>query len=228
MVLKFQFMRMSPRVRLILMFILDVSVNAVVIIGLVILLRVFVISPFQVHGPSMCDNFNNFEGTCIRGDGEFILLYKFGYQSILGWQVGLPERGDVVVFEPPAEPGEYYIKRVIGLSGETVEFKDGYVYIVNEENPNGFKLDESGYLNSENWGNTDLPYDSETSFTVPEGSYFLMGDNRRASSDARRCFADQGCDGTNTPYVTLDKITGRAWFAMWPLNRMRVVPEPTY
>lgn len=213
---------MSPRVRSILMFILDVSVNAVVIIGMVILLRVFVISPFQVHGPSMCDNFNNFEGTCIRGDGEFILLYKFGYENILGWQVGMPERGDVVVFEPPEEPDEFYIKRVTGLPGETVEFKDGYVYI------DGFKLDESGYLNEDNWGFTDIPYESETSFTVPEGSYFLMGDNRRASSDARRCFADQGCDGINTPYVTLDKITGRAWFVMWPLNRMRVVPEPGY
>lgn len=222
-------LRMKSRQKAILLFILDVLLNAGVIVVLVFVIRVFIISPFQVHGPSMCDTFNDFDGRCLRGNGEYIMINKFGYQNFFGWQVGLPDRGDVIVFIPPdAEDGEYFIKRVIGLPGETVEFREGYVYVINDENPEGFKLDESTYLNEVNWGNTDLPANSDPSFEVPEGEYLVLGDNRKASSDSRRCFEQEGCTGDNTSTIMLDQIQGKAWVVLWPFGRMRVVDEAVY
>lgn len=208
---------MKPKLKSFFLFVLDVVLNSVVIIVLVVLIRSFIFSPFQVHGPSMCDSFNNFDGTCLRGNGEYIMIYKFGYLNIFGWQVGLPEQGDVIVFEEPSG-NDYYIKRVIGLPGDTIELKDGYVYV------NGDKLDESNYLNLSNLGHTDPAVPDFKVFEVPEGNYFVLGDNRKASSDSRRCFNAFGCmeDGA-TPYITLDEIQGKAWFVMWPFNRIRLV-----
>ncbi|MBT5016138.1 signal peptidase I [Candidatus Peregrinibacteria bacterium] len=208
---------MKPRLRSFLLFVLDVVVNSLVIIILVVLIRTFIFSPFQIHGPSMCDTFNNFDGSCLRGNGEYIMIYKFGYLNILGWEIGAPERGDVVVFQEP-EGNDYYIKRIIGIPGDTVEIIDGYVYLNDE------KLDESEYLNEVNWGYTDPSSPENSFFEVPEGGYFVLGDNRKASSDSRRCFSATGCIGAgSTAYVTLDEIAGRAWFVMWPLDRIRVV-----
>jgi signal peptidase I len=220
---------MKPRVKSLLLFGLEVLANVAVIVILVVTLRSYVLSPFQVHGPSMCDTLNQFDERCLRSNGEYILIYKFGYQNIWGWQVGLPDRGDIVVFTPPdATDDEYYIKRIIGLPGETVEVRDGYVYVINEENPEGFLLEESSYLNELNLGHTDVPLQSMSSFEVPEGYYFVMGDNRRASSDSRRCFEQTGCDGENTPYISLESIRGKAWFVFWPLTRIRVLEAVSY
>lgn len=220
----------KTRLRAILLFLLDVLINAAVIIFLVIVIRHFIISPFQVHGPSMCDTFNNFDGRCVRGDGEYIILYKFGYQNILGWQVGLPERGDVVVFRPPEseDPSEFFIKRIIGLPGETVEIKDGYAYITNDEHPDGWLLPEETYLNQTNLGSTDAQSTNYTVFDVPEESYFVMGDNRKASSDSRRCFEQSGCTDGNSPYITMEHISGKAWLVLWPFNRIRVMQDEPY
>lgn len=218
---------MKSRFRSILLFVADVVVNLAVIVVLVVIIRTFIFSPFQVHGPSMCDTFNNFEGRCIRGNGEYLLINKWGYQNVFGWQVGLPERGDVVVFRPPhGEPGEYYIKRIIGVPGETVEIRNGYVYIVNEENPEGFKLDESEYLNPLNLGHTESP--QRQRFEVEESQYFVMGDNRKASSDSRRCFEQTGCEGDAVATVGLNRIEGKAWVVLWPFDRMRVVKAMAY
>ncbi len=208
---------MKPKVKSFLLFVLDVALNSAVIIILVVVIRTFVFSPFQVHGPSMCDTFNNFDGQCLRGNGEYLMIYKLGYQSFFGWQVGLPEIGDVVVFQEP-NGDDFYIKRIIGVPGDTIEVKDGYVYI------NGDKLDESNYLNELNLSHTE-PSSSEYSvFEVPENEYFVLGDNRKASSDSRRCFDAIGCASPDTTaYVSLDAIQGKAWFVMWPFERVRLV-----
>ncbi len=178
----------------------------------------------------MCDTFNNFEGRCIRGDGEFLVLYKLGYQNFFGWQVGTPQRGDVVVFRPPEsdDPKEHFIKRVIGVPGDTLELKDGYVYITNEEYPEGWQLPEESYLNQVNLGHTDPQIAYLDTFEIPEGGYFVMGDNRKASSDSRRCLEQAGCTDDNTFYITLDHIKGKAWFVMWPLTRVRVIDNTPY
>ncbi|MBQ6574609.1 MAG: signal peptidase I [Lachnospiraceae bacterium] len=107
-----------------------------------------------------------------------------------------PKRGDVVIFLYPDNEKEYFIKRVIGLPGETVEIRDGKVYINGSEEP----LDESAYIAATPLGNFGP-------FNVPEGAYFMMGDNRNNSMDSRYW---------NQPYVYKDKILGRAWARYFP------------
>lgn len=105
----------------------------------------------------------------------------------------VPERGDIVVFYAPDHPDTLYVKRVIGLPGDTVEVVDGQTYV------NGEPLEED-YLPEPMWGDYG-PYH------VPEGAYFMMGDNRNHSSDAR--------EWDNT-FVYEDAIVGKAYFSYWP------------
>ncbi len=215
-----------------ILFALDILLNLVIIAAMVFVIRTFLISPFQVYGPSMCDTLNNIDNSCQHGYGEYIIVNKFGYQNFLGWQVGLPKRGDVIVFRPPTNDEEFFIKRVIGLPGETVKLQNGDVYIFNKEHPDGYKLDEP-YLNAVNSGNTHPYTEDETVFEVPEGNYFVMGDNRTASSDARSCFKESitsgGCNQNgNTPYLKLDRIEGKAWVILWPLSKIAVLNDPAY
>jgi signal peptidase I len=212
---------------------LDLVLNLAIIVGLVLIIRTFIISPFQVFGPSMCDTFNNFFNKCGDSFGEYLIVNKFGYQNFFGWQIGLPGRGDIVIFHPPHNEGEFFIKRIIGLPGETVKLIDGDVYILNDENPKGFILDEP-YLNTENNHNTKndtIP--DMTVFEVPEESYLVFGDNRLHSSDSRSCFAEtnstKACEQEGkSPYLTLDHIEGKAWIILWPFNRMSFIEDPVY
>lgn len=110
-----------------------------------------------------------------------------------------PERGDIVIFKYPDNEEETYVKRVVGLPGETVTIENAKVYIDGSETP----LDEP-YLKEE-WTVATGPY----TFEVPEDCYFVMGDNRNDSWDARYW--------TNT-YVSGDKILGKAIFTYWPLS----------
>lgn len=104
-----------------------------------------------------------------------------------------PKRGDIVIFKFPDDETQNYVKRVIGLPGETVQVTDGVVYI------NGEPLEED-YLKEEMYGNTE-------EFVVPEGSYFMMGDNRNSSYDSRKW---------ENSYVEEEKILGKAWFRYSP------------
>lgn len=107
-----------------------------------------------------------------------------------------PQRGDIVIFMFPDNEKELFIKRVIGLPGETVMIKDGNVYINDSPAP----LDESEYL-------VTAPLGDFGPFKVPEGAYFMMGDNRNNSMDSRFW---------NRPYVYKDKILGKAWVRYFP------------
>ncbi len=107
-----------------------------------------------------------------------------------------PQRGDVVIFLFPDNEEEYFIKRVIGLPGETVNIRSGKVYI----NDSPYPLDESAYIVTEPLGDFG-PY------VVPEGAYFMMGDNRNNSLDSRFW---------NQKYVYKDKILGKAWVRYFP------------
>ncbi|MCR5688424.1 MAG: signal peptidase I [Lachnospiraceae bacterium] len=102
-----------------------------------------------------------------------------------------PVRGDVIIFLFPDNEKEIFIKRVIGLPGETVQIREGKVYIDGASAP----LDESAYITSPAYGDFGP-------FEVPEGAYFVMGDNRNNSMDSRYW---------NRPYVYKDKILGKAW-----------------
>ncbi|MEA2630182.1 MAG: signal peptidase [Chloroflexota bacterium] len=127
------------------------------------------------------------------------------------------KRGDIVVFTPPAdwvqEDGTPFIKRVIGLGGDSVAIHDGGVYI------NGVKINEP-YLFSAAPGEapqpTTVPGDQST-WVVPAGELFLMGDHRANSADSRTF-------GT----VPAQQVIGRAWLRYWPINVFGILPTPTY
>ncbi len=112
-----------------------------------------------------------------------------------------PERGDIIIFKYPDNEGELYVKRVIGLPGETVDIRDGEIYINSAEQP----LEEE-YL-KETWTVATGDYH----FEIPEDAYLVLGDNRNDSWDARYW--------TNT-YVYRDKILGEAVVVYWPFQNI--------
>ncbi len=141
---------------------------------------------FRIEGSSMEPNLH---------DGEYVIIDKVSYM------LHGPERGDVIVFVRPGERD--YIKRVIGLPGDTVEIRSGQVYV------NGVALEEP-YINQP--VRQDLPPRQ-----VEPGRYFVLGDNRNNSSDSRVI-------GT----IAADAIVGRAWFVYWPPTDWGAVPHYTY
>jgi signal peptidase I len=165
----------------------------VVCISLAIILpvRYYLIQPFYVKGDSMIPNFH---------DQEYLIVDEISYRF------KLPERGQVIVFRYPLDPQEYFIKRIIALPGEQVQFKDGKVIVYNAANPNGLTLDEK-YLP------VGLATDDENTekIQVPADEYFVLGDNRGNSKDSR-------------VFGPFDKsfIIGKILFRGWPLNEVTV------
>ncbi len=135
------------------------------IIVVFILFGVFFVQPVVVEGTSMLPQLH---------DGERLLVNKLIYYKIQSISWGHVERGDIVVFWFPNDPDKSYVKRVIGLPGETVELRNGKVYI------NGIELNEE-YIDVEH--NQSLP--SWPPKKVEDHHYFVMGDNRDNSSDSR-------------------------------------------
>ena len=123
----------------------------------------------------------------------------------------MPRRGEVVVFEYPRDMSKDYIKRVIGLPGETVTIKDGQVF-VNDE-----LIDEPYLRGVQTTCRGDDPCNLGAPITVPAGAVFVMGDNRNNSSDSREWGA-----------LPLDGIIGKAWVSYWPREHWGVIPAPTY
>lgn len=146
-------------------------------------IRIFLFQPFLVKGASMEPNFH---------DGDYLIISEWGYKqtdlSAWGIDTGITvepfkevQRGDVVVVRSPdrARSGKtYFIKRVVGLPGETVVIENGYVRVINQDNPDGFTLDESEYL-------APVVKTSGSGITLEDDEYFVMGDNRGNSSDSR-------------------------------------------
>lgn len=208
-------------------FLLDVLLDAVIVIVLVVLTRLFLFAPFQVHGQSMCDTFNKYNDECFSGDGEFVIISRLSNWNIFGWSPTSLQRGDVVVFRAPYQTEkEFYIKRVIGLPGDRIKIEKGVVSLLND-NGKYEELDES-YLNSENLGNT-MPYRTLSEiYIVPDGSLFLLGDNRIRSNDARRCFQQTGCNSETSPFLGIDEIEGEVKLVVFPITHFRWISVPDY
>ncbi len=147
-------------------FIWDLVKVFVISMAIILPVRYFIAQPFIVSGSSMEPNFY---------DGQYLVINEIGYT------LGTPARGDIIVFKYPKDTTQYFIKRIIGLPGERVKIEDNKVIIYNKENPSGFILNET-YLPK-----TDLTFANGEFNNVTLGSeeFFALGDNRMASSDSR-------------------------------------------
>lgn len=167
--------------------------RTVVLAASIFLLVRSVVQNFRVDGLSMEPNFHS---------GEYILVERFDYL------LHPPQRGDVIVFRavPAREPHRDFIKRVIGLPGDTVAIHDRKVFV------NGRALPER-YI-------PDPPRYTFAPVTVPKNDYFVLGDNRNNSYDSSRWSA--------TPFLARRYIIGKAWVAYWPPRDLTVIREPSY
>lgn len=165
----------------------------VIVIAFIVALpvRFFIAEPFIVQGASMDPTFST---------GQFLIVDRVTYRF------EEPKRGDVIVFEYPNNPSIYYIKRIIGLPGETVSIKQGKVSIINEQYPKGLDLDEP-YINAAHSSN------DSSSKTLSADEYFVMGDNRAESSDSRI-------------WGPLERefIVGRPFVRLIPINALGIFP----
>ncbi len=161
------------------------------------LITTFIIVNAKVPSASM-------ENTVMTGDRLIAnrLSYKFG---------GKPQRYDIVVFKYPDDESKLFIKRIIGLPGEEVLIRDGLVYIDGSDEPLRTDFQHEAM---------DMPEDAngnvvhELHYTVPEGHYFMMGDNRNNSLDSR---------AWQNKYVAEDKILGKAVFRYSPIKTAGVI-----
>jgi len=170
-------------------------IKALAIAGiLVFVIRWFLVSPFIVDGPSMQPSF---------WDRERIIVNKIVYD------IRKPKRGEVIVFHVPDE-GRDFIKRVIGVPGDTVKVEGDTVYI--NGNPIEEKYLKAAYekahANGELYNRRDgFPNSEYPDGVVPEGTVFVMGDNRSNSEDSRMI-----------GYIPMDRIVGRADLIFWPIK----------
>ena len=194
--------------------ILDVLLNIVIIVAIVGAVRTFLVSPFQVEGNSMADTLEH---------KQYIIINKLAYY------LGHPKRGDVVVFRPPNDMSKHYVKRVIGTPGDVVSIRGGRVFLEPQETGEEIELGED-YLNDNNQGHTyrhppTSGNKNEVRYEVPEGEFFLLGDNRQGSLDSRSFTSE---NGQETPFVPEDSINGRVWFIALPITKIHALEPPEY
>lgn len=164
---------------------IEALVVAVVLAGFII---TFIVQSFVVEGRSM-------EPTLYDGQRLFVNKFIYRFTDI--------KHGDIVVFRYPLNPAKRYIKRVIGVAGDTIYITDGKVYL------NGALLEEDYILEKtkRTWG----PYE------VPEGRIFVMGDNRNNSDDSR--YSDVG-------FVLKEAVIGKAFVIYWPFSNLKILRSP--
>jgi len=165
--------------------------SVLLVLVVAILFRMFVAAPYLVEGASMEHTFQTF---------DYLIVDRLSYR------LGSPSRGDVVVFHFPLDTKRTFIKRIIGLPGDTVTLDGKTVTITNTAHPEGFPLDEP-YIAEE------LSAQSHMTVTVKSEEYFVLGDNRKESADSRYWGA-----------LPASNIVGRAFVRLYPLKHINLLP----
>ncbi|MDX1607798.1 MAG: signal peptidase I [Candidatus Spechtbacterales bacterium] len=185
---------MTTRLRAVFDFIWDISKIIVVSLIIIIPIRYYVVQPFFVRGASMEPNYHQ---------GDYLLVDEISYRF------NSPQRGEVIIFRFPGNPSQFYIKRIIGLPGETVTIDEGTVIIKESEDGQGFELKEDYLDTVDTSGNLEI--------TLSDSEYFVLGDNRSASHDSRRW----GPLGENF-------IIGKVFLRAWPFDQFDLIEAPNY
>jgi signal peptidase I len=167
----------------------------IALIALVIVapIRYFLFQPFIVSGESMVPSFKN---------GDYLIVDEISYRF------SEPQRGDVIVFNFPLRPSERFIKRVIGLPGETVQVENGDVFITSGQNT---------YQLTEKYLPDNLKTIGDVTTTLKADEYFVMGDNRQYSYDSRMWGV-----------VPRTNIIGKAFLRIFPVTALSAISQPTY
>ena len=172
-------------------FVKEIVKFTLIALAIVIPVRAYVAQPFIVSGASMNTTFEN---------GQYLIVDQISYD------LEAPARGEVIIFRYPRDPKTFFIKRIIGLPGETVESAKGVLTIKNSAHPEGFTLSEP-YVQQDS-----RTYDDFTT-TLGPTEYFVMGDNRAQSSDSRF-------------WGPLDRklIIGRPLLRLFPFDKAAIFP----
>ncbi|MDP2641649.1 MAG: signal peptidase I [Candidatus Yanofskybacteria bacterium] len=173
----------------------DVAKTVLIALLIVVPIRTFVFQPFLVRGASMEPNFHN---------GDYLLVDQLSYRF------KSPERGEVIIFEFPFDPSQRYIKRVIGLPGETVEVQDGKVIVYNSGTGSVSFVLEEPYLSGMNTNGSSR-------LTLSDHEYFVLGDNRTHSSDSRKWGV-----------LPERNIIGRVVIRLFPVGALAKIEQPSY
>ena len=175
-------------------FALDFMQTILLAASVFLVIYIFLFRPFQISGESMYPTFKN---------KEYVLT------NLISLRLGDLKHGDVIVFKAPTDNEKDFIKRVIGLPGDRVFLKEGFVYV------NDVKLNENAYLGPDvrTYGGSFLK--EKEPVVVPEGECLVMGDNRPFSSDSREW-----------GFLKRKEIIGKSFLVYWPINKMRGVTNP--
>lgn len=163
---------------------------ALIALLIVLPIRLFIAQPFIVSGASMETTFSS---------GQYLIVDQVSYRF------DEPKRGDVIIFRYPKDPSKFFIKRIIGIPGDTIDIKGNVVTLTNTDHPEGSVLVEP-YIHA-------MAPNTTLTEVLGSGEYFVMGDNRDASSDSRMWGVLQE-----------DKIVGKAFLRLYPLNHADVFP----
>jgi len=162
----------------------EIIESIVIAVLLAALIRMFILAPFYIPSGSMIP-------TLLEGDRIIVSKITYRFRA--------PQRGDIVVFKYPRDPSRDYVKRLIGLGGETVALKNNHLYI-------------NGELVPENYLPSGLRFSDYGPVRVPEGHYLMLGDNRNVSEDSRYWGP-----------LPEKYVIGKALMIYWPLNRIRLL-----
>lgn len=163
---------------------------SLIAILIVIPIRMFVAQPFIVSGASMDETFQS---------GQYLIVDQLSYYF------DQPKRGEVIVFRYPRDPSKFFIKRIIGIPGDTINIQGTVITITNQTHPDGIVLKES-YIKSMSSG-------ANLTENLGEGEYFVMGDNRDQSSDSR-----------TWGVLEKDYVVGRAFLRLFPPGQLNYFP----